>query len=238
MKGRIASVFAMVLLALGVAAPTAAGGWATVELDERPAKVVAGEPVTIKFQVLQHGVHPVEGATPRLTATHRTSGERLHSDGAADGAAGHYAATVTFPAAGAWKWSIASSSAPSVTAFEALDVELPPRANDADVKEAKAPEHVAKDPSKAMANTTTKVVKVAINDVGFSPARVEVARGTTVEWANTGGMPHQVMGTDLAFDDSNLLRTNETFTRTLNEPGTYTYLCGPHQNMIGTIIVK
>jgi plastocyanin len=46
-----------------------------------------------------------------------------------------------------------------------------------------------------------------------------------------------VMGADLAFEDSNLLRTDESFSRTLTEPGTYTYICGPHQYMIGTITV-
>ncbi|MBA2278052.1 MAG: cupredoxin domain-containing protein [Chloroflexia bacterium] len=238
MKGRIGVVAFVVLLAVGVAPPASAGGWATVELDAWPAKVVAGKPLTIGFQVLQHGEQPVAGALPRLTATHRTSGERLHADGTADGAAGHYRVTVTFPVAGAWKWSIASSSAPSVTAFEALDVALPPLAAKPERASIwKDRSHYPGRGAGIAAPSAKSTVKITIHDGGFAPARVEIPRGATVEWSNTGIMPHQVMGTDLAFDDSNLLRTNETFTRSLNEPGTYTYLCGPHQAMIGTIVV-
>ncbi len=239
--GRLGIVTIALLVAAGSAAPVAAGGWAPIELDAWPENVVAGKAVDIGFQVLGHGVSPVEDDKPRLVGTHRATGERLYADGNAEGAAGHYVADVIFPHAGAWKWSIATPMYSSATAFETLHVAQPslspeskwaPRFpivpnNDKPNK----PSDLAKPDASA------KPVKITMDDNGFWPAKMEVPRGTTIEWTNTGAMPHQVMGIELAFEDSNLIRTSESVTRTITEPGTYTYVCGPHQNMIGTITV-
>ena len=61
-------IFAAVILALaGLAAglitarPAAAGGWATVTIDEMPAEIAAGAPFTIRFTVRQHGQTPLAG---------------------------------------------------------------------------------------------------------------------------------------------------------------------------------
>jgi len=237
--GHLGIVAIALLVAAGSAAPVAAGGWATVELDAWPENVVAGQPAAIGFRVLQHGVSPVEGETPRLVATHRATGERLYADGTAEGEAGHYVAAVTFPQFGAWKWSISASNVPSATAFETLHVAHPslPRESKWGPRSPfeRAP---AKSEQLEKPASTAETITITMDDNAFWPATVEVPRGTTVEWTNTGAMPHQVMGTDLAFEDSNLLRTNETISRTFTEPGTYTYVCGPHPGMIGTITVR
>lgn len=243
--GRLGIVAIALLVTAGSAAPVAAGGWATVELDAWPENVVAGQPSAIGFRVLAHGISPVDGETPRLVATHRATGERLYADGIADGTAdgeaGHYVAAVTFPQFGAWKWSISASNVSSATAFETLHVAHPSLPGTSRWNPRSPFERATSKPNKQgdelKPDAAAKTVTITMHDVGFSPATVEVPRGTTVEWTNAGSMPHQVMGTDLAFEDSNLLRTNETVTRTFTEPGTYTYVCGPHQNMIGTITV-
>lgn len=247
MKGRLGrhgiGVVTIALLLIGsafTARPVAAGGWAMIELDAWPDEVIAGKPVAIGFRVLQHGVHPVELDAPRLVATRRVTGERIYADGTPEGAAGHYVATVTFPLAGAWKWSISSQMFTSATAFETLEVErwIPTSVTRGRWNPGSPFVPATTGPSDApKADATDKPVQVNIDDVGFYPAHLEVPRGTTVAWVNGGIMPHQIMGADLAFEDSNLLRTGESVSRTFNEPGTYTYFCGPHQDMIGTITV-
>ena len=102
---------------LVLAAPAAAGGWATVELDEPVVSVPVGEPITIGFMVLQHGERPVSDATPYLTATHRESGEEFRADGRPEGGVGHYVVEVTFPLAGEWKWRIFPDPFPEPTSF-------------------------------------------------------------------------------------------------------------------------
>ena len=57
------------LLSVIFAIPAFAGGWAVITLDELPTNVVAGEPLTIGFTVLQHGKTPMDGLYPNVTAT-------------------------------------------------------------------------------------------------------------------------------------------------------------------------
>lgn len=115
MGTRTWAFFAAVLLALiAGAAPALAGGWAIVSLDALPAGVRAGQPQQIGFTVLQHGVTPtsrdLDGNTlvPVLTITplDAADGKAQEFTARPAGAAGHFVADVTFPAAGRWAWSI------------------------------------------------------------------------------------------------------------------------------------
>ncbi|RPI90695.1 MAG: hypothetical protein EHM40_17685, partial [Chloroflexi bacterium] len=65
---RIALGFAL-LLSLVFAIPAFAGGWAVITLDELPGAVVAGEPLTVGFTVLQHGITPMSGIDATIVAT-------------------------------------------------------------------------------------------------------------------------------------------------------------------------
>lgn len=99
------SVGLALLLAFALTVPALAGGWAVITLDELPTNVVAGEPLTIGFMVRQHGVTPLDGLFPTITA--RSSSEEpliFHAEPA--GETGHYTATLTFPEEGSWEWSI------------------------------------------------------------------------------------------------------------------------------------
>ena len=79
------------LLALGFAFPAFAGGWAIITLDELPTDVVAGKPLTIGFVVRQHGITPMSGLDPIVTATlQKTSNLVVKAE--SDGAPGHYTA--------------------------------------------------------------------------------------------------------------------------------------------------
>jgi mono/diheme cytochrome c family protein len=93
------------LLSLLVAVPAFAGGWAVIVLDELPTNVVAGEPLTIGFTVLQHGKTPMDGLEPTITAV-LSKDEQFKVIVKPYGAPGHYAVDFTFPKKGDWNWSI------------------------------------------------------------------------------------------------------------------------------------
>jgi hypothetical protein len=95
-----------------------AGGWAIVTVKDVPEYAVAGVPVTLKFTVRQHGVTLLDGLKTSVRAT--ASG---HPDATAaaspTGNSGEYAATLMFPAAGAWTIRIDSG-------FNAIETTLLP----------------------------------------------------------------------------------------------------------------
>lgn len=97
------------LLSLVFSIPVFAGGWAVITLDELPTGVVAGEPFTIGFTVLQHGRTPMIDLEPTVTAG-LSSDEKLVVYAEPEGKPGHYAATLTFPKEGEWEWSIQAFS--------------------------------------------------------------------------------------------------------------------------------
>jgi hypothetical protein len=104
-KFRIAALGFALLLSLVVAIPAFAGGWAVITLDELPGNVVAGEPLNVGFTVLQHGITPMAGLDPTVTAT-LFKDEQFVVYAEPDGKPGHYTATLTFPKEGDWSWSI------------------------------------------------------------------------------------------------------------------------------------
>lgn len=86
-----------------------AGGWAVITLDTLPSDVVAGEPVKVGFTVLQHGKTPMSGLYPTITANLYKDAEFV-VNAEAEGAPGHYTATLNFPKEGEWQWSIQAFS--------------------------------------------------------------------------------------------------------------------------------
>jgi hypothetical protein len=99
------SIGLALLLALVFAVPTFAGGWAVITLDELPTGVIAGEPFSVGFTVLQHGRTPMSDLYPTVTAKLSVT-EELVVHAEPQGDPGHYAATLTLPKEGKWGWSI------------------------------------------------------------------------------------------------------------------------------------
>lgn len=106
MSHRFLLVLIIVLLTLLTVTPVMAGGWAVISLDSLPGEIIAGQPVSIGFTVLQHGRTPLDGLDPVLRLTHIESGEDLTVYAKAEGNSGHYSAILTLPEAGSWRWSI------------------------------------------------------------------------------------------------------------------------------------
>ncbi len=97
----------MVLLSLAHS-QARAGGWAVISLENLPAGVQSGQPFTVRFTVLQHGITPLSGLEPMIEVEHAATGT-LFSFAAQPGlTAGLYEASLTLPEAGEWVWSIAA----------------------------------------------------------------------------------------------------------------------------------
>lgn len=82
-----------------------------------------------------------------------------------------------------------------------------------------------------------KTVAVVIDNFTFSPATLEVAVGTTVTWRNRDDVPHTVVSTTKVFK-SPPLDTDESFSFTFREAGTFAYFCSLHPHMTGSVVVK
>jgi LPXTG-motif cell wall-anchored protein len=77
---------------------------------------------------------------------------------------------------------------------------------------------------------------VTIRDYAFSPRTVTVQPGDTVTWTNRHGVRHSATAEDGTFD-TGLLGRGESGEHTFREAGTYQYVCTPHPNMQGTVVV-
>ena len=105
-KRAMGSLLVVLTLSALSTIPAWGGGWAVVTLDALPASPQAGEALPVGFTVLQHGITPLAGLSPRIVATHAESSERVQVEAIDEGALGHYAATLVLPSAGSWDWTI------------------------------------------------------------------------------------------------------------------------------------
>lgn len=112
---------ALAILLLATTSVAAAGGWASVRLDDPPGSIEAGTPWRIGFTVRAHDITPVNVDAARLLAQHRETGEKVAATATQAGAVGHYVVEVAFPQVGEWKWSITPEPYGETT-FEALTV--------------------------------------------------------------------------------------------------------------------
>jgi plastocyanin len=76
-----------------------------------------------------------------------------------------------------------------------------------------------------------------IENFTFAPARLTVKAGTTVTWRNEDDIPHTVTSATRLFK-SKALDTDDSFSFTFTEPGSYEYFCSLHPRMTGTIVVE
>jgi plastocyanin len=107
----------------------------------------------------------------------------------------------------------------------------------------------AREPPEATGRTA-----FAMNDqLTFEPKKIEVSVGAKVTWKNAGKIAHTVTADkSKAADpslvsipagtkewDSGLVNGAESYARTFEKPGTYRYICIPHEGvgMVGTVVV-
>lgn len=75
----------------------------------------------------------------------------------------------------------------------------------------------------------------------YAPAELTVAAGTEVTFHNDDGQQHNVIhgqpGSKAGDFNSGLFRGGESWSLTLDEPGTYPYWCSLHPDMTGVLTV-
>jgi plastocyanin len=86
-------------------------------------------------------------------------------------------------------------------------------------------------------NPPAKAVAIEIDNFKFGVVSIDVAVGTTVTWTNRDDVPHTVVSVKKVFK-SPPLDTDEKFSYTFNEAGTFEYYCSLHPRMTGAIVVK
>jgi plastocyanin len=71
-------------------------------------------------------------------------------------------------------------------------------------------------------------LEATINVFAYQPDPLRVTAGTPIVWKNIdSGVPHTVTAKDGSFD-SGVMEMGETYSLTLDEPGTYVYICTLH----------
>lgn len=80
-------------------------------------------------------------------------------------------------------------------------------------------------------------INLGISNFAFTQSSVTITKGSSVTWTNNDAVVHTATADNGLFDSGNLSQ-GESYKFTFNTPGTYTYHCTPHPNMIGTVIVK
>ena len=78
---------------------------------------------------------------------------------------------------------------------------------------------------------------IAPSRTGCGQEPALIAAGTTVVWTNHDDIPHTVAENNQRFK-SKALDTDDTFSYTFNDPGTYEYFCSMHPKMTGKIVVQ
>lgn len=110
----------------------------------------------------------------------------------------------------------------------------------------------APDPGREAAADTTVVGMT--NSLDFTPAKVTIRAGETVVWKNGSVLVHTVTAiADSAADPAHVelpdgaepfgsgrFGPGESYRHTFTVPGTYRYICIPHEaaGMTGTVVVK
>ncbi|MEJ6021208.1 cupredoxin domain-containing protein [Ramlibacter sp. PS4R-6] len=77
---------------------------------------------------------------------------------------------------------------------------------------------------------------VAIEGMQFKPGSVNVARGDTLTWTNKDPVPHTATARG-AFDSGNIA-PGQSFSRKMEQPGEFDYICSYHPGMKGKVVVK
>jgi plastocyanin len=80
--------------------------------------------------------------------------------------------------------------------------------------------------------------EVSIDTFEFKPQKVVVRPGTKVTWTNDEVSIHNIKDTSpLATPLSPEMGKGDTFSITYGQPGSYSYICGIHQYMTGSVEV-
>jgi plastocyanin len=78
---------------------------------------------------------------------------------------------------------------------------------------------------------------VTITDFAFDPPSIALGVGDELTWTNSDGATHSIASADGSIASSELEEGDE-FGFVFDDAGTYTYFCGIHNAMTGTVVVE
>ena len=81
-------------------------------------------------------------------------------------------------------------------------------------------------------------VVIRMVDIKFDPENATVGVGQQVCWINEDSIDHNAVAESGADFKSELYGKGETFTATVDQPGTVEYVCTIHPGMTGTLTVE
>jgi len=93
------------------------------------------------------------------------------------------------------------------------------------------------DANEAKQKVRATTVEVGIDNFTFQQQTITVPVGSEVTWTNHDDIPHTVVSEDQIFK-SKALDTDEKFSFTFTQPGTYKYFCSIHPKMTAEVVVK
>jgi LPXTG-motif cell wall-anchored protein len=99
------------------------------------------------------------------------------------------------------------------------------------------PEQPARERKQRTVATAAANGSVTIADFQFAPAEITIDQGDTVTWTNSGPSAHSATAPDGSFD-TGIFPAGESRSHTFDEAGTFSYICTPHPNMHGRIVVR
>ena len=89
----------------------------------------------------------------------------------------------------------------------------------------------------AAAETGSAPAEIKIDNFSFTPPILTVQARTKVIWTNRDDIPHNIVSSEQKFK-SKPLDTDDAYSFTFNEAGTYQYFCGLHPKMVGKVVVE
>ncbi len=78
---------------------------------------------------------------------------------------------------------------------------------------------------------------IAIKDFSFQAPSVSIKVGGSVTWTNADSTAHSIQSDGHTFDSPDSIDGGKSFSHTFATAGTFTYICGIHPQMQGSIVV-
>ena len=89
------------------------------------------------------------------------------------------------------------------------------------------------------ATTWAAEVEVRMENMQFVPAEIHIRAGDTVRWVSTEKRGyHTVWFQAAGLEESEPLFPGDAWQHRFDQPGRHDYICGPHPDMRGRIIVE
>ena len=79
--------------------------------------------------------------------------------------------------------------------------------------------------------------EVKIDNFVFNPETVTIKPGDTITWTNDDDIPHTVVASKQAFFRSKPMDTEDKYSFTFKDAGSFEYFCGLHPHMKGKVVV-